>query len=112
MLEAMKLVNDKFKTNIIWTAHPVPKIEISDEGTKRLTSIAAYGNKIPALIPTYFDEIYNFERVKVGLSDYKFRVNTVPKNNLPGKTAFPDKIPPEFDITKKNFYDVFSSFLI
>jgi hypothetical protein len=111
MLEAMKLVHKKHKCHIIWTAHPVPKIEISDEGTKRLTSLAAYGNKIPALIPGYFDEIYNFTRMKTGISDFKYLVNTVPMNNLPGKTAFPDKIPAQFDITKKNFYETLMGFL-
>lgn len=111
MLEAMKLVNKKFGVNIIWTAHPVPKVEITDGETKRLTSIAAYGNKIPAIIPTYFDEIYNFERAKSGMSGFKFTVNTVPKNGLPGKTAFPSKLPASIDVTDKNFYELFMGFL-
>lgn len=111
MLEAMKDVHKRHKVNIIWTAHPVPKIEISDEGTKRLTSLAAYGNKIPALIPGYFDEIHNFERVKSGMTDFKYMVNTTPKNNLPGKTAFPNQLPASFDITKKNYYEILMGYL-
>ena len=111
MLEGLKLVHHKFKTNIIWTAHPVPKTEIIDGTSNRVTSLASYGNKVPALIPGYFDEIYNFQKEKVGMDIYKHMVYTVPKNQLPGKTAFPDKLPNSFDITKKNFYDIFTGYL-
>jgi hypothetical protein len=112
MLEVMKIVHRKYKTNIIWTAHPIPKTEIGNDGTvNRTTSIASYGNKVPAIVPGYFDEIYNFQKEKVGMDSYKYTVYTVPKNNLPGKTAFPDKLPNSFDITGKNFYETLLSFL-
>jgi hypothetical protein len=111
MLELLKLIHKKHGVHVIWTAHPVPKMEITPEGSNRTTSLAAYGNKIPALIPGYFDEIYNFERMKVGMTDFKYMVNTVPKNNLPGKTAFPKFLPANIDITGKNFYEVLFGYL-
>ena len=111
MLEVMKIVNRKHRTNIIWTAHPIPKTEVVNEVTTRTTSLASYGNKVPALVPGYFDEIYNFQKEKVGVDKYIYMVYTVPKNNLPGKTAMPDLIPNSFDITGKNFYDVLMGFI-
>lgn len=103
MLEAMKVVHKKFKTNIIWTAHPIPKTEIVAGEVNRTTSIASYGNKVPAIIPGYFDEVYNFQKEKSGVDIYRYVVYTVPKNNLPGKTAM--DLPASIDITGKNFYD-------
>lgn len=111
MLEVMKIIHRKFGVNIIWTAHPIPKTEVIAGETSRTISLAAYGNKVPAIVPGYFDEIYNFQKEKSGMDSYKHVVYTVPKNGLPGKTAFPNKIPTSFDITGKNFYDVLMSFL-
>jgi hypothetical protein len=111
MLEVMKIVCRKHKTNILWTAHPIPKTEIIAGEANRVISLASYGNKVPAIVPGYFDEIYNFQKEKVGIDKYKHIVYTVPKNNLPGKTAFPGIIPDSFDITGKNFYDTLMGFL-
>ena len=107
LLEALKSINKLHGTNIIFTAHPIPKTLITDAGSSRITSIASYGNKIPALIPSYFDEIYNFQKEKVGIGDNAYRhvMYTVPKNELPGKTAF-DKMPEGINITKGNFYEL------
>ena len=109
MLEACKLIHRKFNTNIIWTCHPVAKTIIADGEAKRITSLAAYGNKIPSIIPGYFDEIYNIQMEKVGLETYKRVIYTVPKNDFPGGTAM--KLPNSFDITDKNFYDVLMSLI-
>lgn len=104
MLEICKLIHRKFDTNIIWTAHPVSKTMIEDDKTKRITSLAAYGNKIPSIIPGYFDEIYNLQLEKTDLSKPMQRiVYTVPNNNFPGGTAL--KLPEKFNITDKNFYE-------
>lgn len=108
-LEACKLIHRKFNTHIIWTCHPVAKTIITDEGSKRITSLVAYGNKIPSIIPGYFDEIYSFTLDKVGIDSFKRVVNTVPKNDFPGKTAM--KLPNSFDITNKNFYDELMSLI-
>jgi len=112
MLEVMKIVNRKHKTNIIWTAHPIPKTEVIGDTTTRTTSIASYGNKVPALIPGYFNEIYNLQKIKTGLDGkYSYMVYTIPYNNLPGKTSMPHLIPNSFDITDKNFYETLMSFI-
>ena len=111
MLEVMKIVHRKHKVNIIWTAHPIPKTEIIAGEANRTTTLVAYGNKVPALVPGYFDEIYNLQKEKAGLTGYKHVVYTVPKNGLPGKTAFPGILPDSFDITGKSFYDVLMSYL-
>jgi len=114
MLEAAQILFEKFGVNIIWTAHPVAKMEGSEgESSKRVISLAAYGNKIPNIVPGFFDEIYNVTRNKVGLEDkYDTVVHTCPFDNLPGKTALFDYVPNSFDIARpKNFYDVWSSFL-
>ena len=104
MLEAScKIIYEKFGTNIIWNAHPVPRTQIVDGNATRTTSIMAYGNKVPGLVPGYFDEIYSIQMKKVGLDKYERRVYTVPMNELPGKTSF--KLPESFDITGKNFYE-------
>lgn len=112
MLEVMKVVHRKHKVNIIWTAHPIPKTEIGNDGVvNRTVSLASYGNKVPALVPGYFDEIYNLQKEKSGIDIYKHVVYTVPKNGLPGKTAFPGILPNSFDITGKNFYETLMGFL-
>lgn len=108
LLESLKVIHKKHGVNIIWTAHPVPKMEIASEGeaAKRVTSLAAYGNKIPALIPGYFDEIYNFQKEKMEMSGpFNHVAYTVPKNTLPGKTAF-SGMPERINFTGKNFYEL------
>lgn len=112
VLEVMKQIARKHKTNIIWTAHPIPKTEIIGDTVNRTTSLASYGNKIPAIIPGYFDEIYNLQKERTALNaPYQHIVYTVPKNGLPGKTAYPKLLPESFNITDKDFYDVLMGFL-
>ncbi len=104
MLEAScKVIWKKFNTHIIWIAHPIPKTTIEDGEVKRHLSIVAYGNKVPGLIPGYFNEIYNIQLEKVGVDTYKRVLYTVDKNGMPGKTAL--GLPARIDITNKNFYD-------
>lgn len=116
IIEAANILYTKHKINIIFTAHPVPKTEGTGEDAKRVTSLAAYGNKIPAIIPGFFDEIYNIQLAQTGLKDGKVKqfsrtVYTSPMNDLPGKTALDKYLPDSFDITGKNFYDVWTSYL-
>lgn len=112
LLEAFKLAYEKFNMNIIWTCHPVAKTEIvKDEDPKKIISIAAYGNKIPSIIPGFFDEIHNLQVEKVGLDKYRYMVYTVPKEGMPGKTAFKGILPEAFDITDKSYYEVLMSYL-
>jgi hypothetical protein len=90
--------------NMIMTAHPI--IKIADEGGKsrRYTSIASYGAKIASIAPTYFDEIWVFERESESL-DAKRLVWT--GGRAMTKTALP--IPGVFDITKRRLYPLVKS---
>jgi AAA domain-containing protein len=85
--------------NMIMTAHPIMKI--MDEGgkSKRYSTIASYGSKIASIAPTYFDEIWAFEREGESL-DSKRLVWTGGRNMT--KTALP--VPGVFDITGKRLY--------
>lgn len=67
-LDMCKVLN----TMVIWTAHPLPKMEIQGQQSaggqtqiKAITTssqIVSYGNKIGAMIPGDFSEIYHFGR--------------------------------------------------
>jgi hypothetical protein len=110
MLEASQILYTKYGCNVIWTAHPVSKTEIvKGEDAKKVTSLAAYGNKIPSLVPGFFDEIYNLSRRKIGASKWQTVVHTVPNDNMPGKTALFNYLPETMDITDKNFFEVLKS---
>lgn len=115
IIEAAQILYTKYKCNIIFTAHPVAKVEIiKDEEAKRVMSLAAYGNKIPSIIPGYFDEIYNIQLAKTlvnGKPSWSRRVYTVPMEGMPGKTALYNYLPEYFDITDGNFYQILKSYL-
>ena len=112
LLEAScKIIHRKFGVNIIWTAHPVAKTTIEDGTGSKISPIVSYGYKVPGIIPGYFNEIYSIQQERVDLKTFKRTVYTVPHNNLPGKTAFPNLLPDSFDITNKSFYDVLMSYL-
>lgn len=117
IMEAANVLHTKYGVNIIFTAHPVAKTEIiAGEDAKKVMSLAAYGNKVPSIIPGFFDEIYNLQLVKAGLRDgkpyYERRAYTVPMEGMPGKTALYDYLPEYMDITNKNFYDVLTSYCV
>lgn len=115
ILEAAQILYTKHNCNIILTAHPIAKTEIvKDEEAKKVISLAAYGNKIPSIIPGFFDEIYNIQMTKTlvdGKPVWGRTLYTVPMDNLPGKTALYQYLPESMDITNKNFYDVLMSYL-
>lgn len=106
IMEAANLMHTKYGIHIIFTAHPVSKTEIiQGEDAKKIMSLAAYGNKIPSIIPGFFDEIYNLQLFKESLSKISRRVYTVPMDGMPGKTALQGYLPEYIDITGKNFYE-------
>ncbi len=115
ILEAAQILYTKHGCNIIFTAHPIAKTEIiKDEEAKKVMSLAAYGNKIPSILPGFFDEIYNIQLTKAmkdGKIQWDRTIYTVPFDGLPGKTALYNYLPDSFDITGKNFYDVLSSYM-
>ena len=53
-------------TTVIWIAHPVPSIKVEGSGASmRVTTvnpIVAYGNKVGAIVPGNFSEIYHFTK--------------------------------------------------
>lgn len=107
MLEAAQILYTRHGCNIIFTAHPVPKTQIiAGEDAKQIISIAAYGNKVPAIVPGFFDEIYNLQVIKTGLKEWNRVANRVPMDGLPGKTVFRKYLPESIDFTEKNFYEV------
>lgn len=113
LLEAANILYTQFGINIIFTAHPIPKTTENEEGqVKKIMSLVAYGNKVPAIVPGFFDEIYNIQAMKTDLKGgLKRIVNTIPMEGLPGKTALYNYLPDSMDITNKNFYEVWSSYL-
>lgn len=112
IMEAAQILYTRFGVNIIFTAHPIAKTEIiQGEDAKKVMSLVAYGNKIPSIIPGFFDEIYNIQMVKTGLSKWERKVYTIPMDGMPGKTALYDYIPESIDVTNKNFYEVLRSHL-
>jgi len=51
----------------IWTAHPLPTLKVEGSGSKinsisKTASIVSYGNKVGALVPARFHEVYHFGR--------------------------------------------------
>lgn len=81
----------------IWTAHPLPKLDI--KGSSRSMSVTtsqslvSYGNKVGALIPGQFMEIYHFGRTYDG----KRFIYTDMVGNDFAKTSL--NLPKQFDIT-------------
>ena len=112
IMEAAQTLYTKYNINIIFTAHPIAKTEIvAGEDAKRVMSLVAYGNKIPSIIPGFFDEIYNIQVVKTGLNQWQRRGYTVPMEGMPGKTALYQYLPEFIDITNKSFYEELQKFL-
>lgn len=86
----------------IWTAHPVPRIAIEADGTKvkaikKTNTIVSYGNKVGALVPGAFHEIYHF--AQQGSSRFVY-TDTV--GDETAKNTF--NLPRRIDITGKLFF--------
>jgi hypothetical protein len=95
----------------IWTAHPLPKLDVKGSGNtmsiSKSTTIVSYGQKVGAMIPGGFSEIYHFGR--------RIDYNTNPTTNRRivmtdmigddfAKTSL--NLPKEFDITDRLFAEV------
>ena len=104
--------------NIIWTAHPLPTMKI-DQGTtssggqrlliSKVNSIVSYGNKVGAIVPGQFTEIYHISKLqewdsKAGRPTDKRFVSTVGIGDDFAKTSL--GISPEFEITNRLFWEV------
>lgn len=88
---------------IIFTAHPLPKLEISGVGDSmvitKTSQIVSYGQKVGAMIPGSFNEIYQF-----GRQGGRRVVFTDLVGDDYAKTAF--NLPQYFDITDRLFAEV------
>lgn len=87
----------------IWVAHPVPSTRIEGSGpsmkvTKQV-SIVSYGNKVGAMLPGAFTEIYHFGRQM----DKRIVWTDMVGDDF-AKTCF--GLPKELDITDRLFYEV------
>jgi hypothetical protein len=86
--------------NIIFTAHPLVKVEtIGENKSRRYTTISSYGTKIASFAPTMFDDIWLFERDGEG-QDQQRMVWTAGRDMT--KTALP--LDPVYNITGRRLY--------
>jgi hypothetical protein len=91
--------------HVIWTAHPLPKLETSGQGAgmrvTKSSSIAAYGAKTAAMAPSYFNEVWHLEtRIDSSAPGGRQRiVHTQSTGEQFAKTALP--LPVAFDVTGK-----------
>ncbi len=97
--------------HMIFTAHPLPSLSMSGSGSSmivsKVTSIVSYGQKVGAIVPGYFNEIYHFaRRVDYNNNTNKRVIFTDQIGDDYAKTAL--DLPKEFDITDKLFYQVWS----
>jgi hypothetical protein len=105
LLEALKIVHENHKINIIMTAHPITKTEIIPEtqggGSKKSEVLVAYGNKIGFIAPGYFNEIYRLGVKKTDMNGnlrrFIYTSQTGENDEVMAKSALP--IPIEIDIT-------------
>lgn len=88
--------------NVIWTAHPLPKLDTAGSGNSmrvnKTTSIAAYGAKTAAMAPSYFNEVWHLEVQGAGNNRQRV-VHTQTIGDQFAKTALP--LPQAFDVTNK-----------
>jgi len=109
--------------HIIWTAHPLSKMIVSggqsgSPGDRmkivKSNSIVSYGAKVADMIPGQFTEIYHFSKesewdAKAGKAIIHGIVSTQAVGEEYAKTAL--ALPPEFDITDRGFFEVWSELL-
>ena len=90
------------RCHVIMTAHPVAKTIITPGGSRRGSELVAFGNKLPSIVPNYFNEIYQFF-IEAGVDEMnndipRHIIYTRPNNEEDMmKTALP--IPRRIDIT-------------
>jgi len=97
--------------NIIWTAHPLPKLLVTGSGSSMKVSqtntIVSVGNKAGAIVPAAFTEIYHFLK-ETDYSTNPSRITRKVTTDMVGddfaKTSL--NLPREFDITDRLFWEV------
>lgn len=101
-------------TNVIWTAHPLPKTRIEGSGKNitvtKETSLVTYGSKVAGLVPGRFTEIYHFGReldYSTNPTTTKYMCFTDAIGDDFAKSAL--MLPKQFDITNRLFFEVWKS---
>jgi len=101
--------------HVIWTAHPLPKLETSGSGNSmkvtKSSSIAAYGTKTAAMAPSYFNEVWHIDvkgNPNPGAPPWR-NLHTQSLGEQFAKTALP--LPPAIDITMKPAFKEVQKFL-
>lgn len=99
--------------HVIWTAHPLPKLETTGGGASmrvnKTSSIAAYGSKTAAMAPSYFNEIWHLE-TRPGSDGGRQRIcHTQTIGDQFAKTALP--LPAAFDVTMKSGFKEVQKYL-
>lgn len=91
--------------HVIWTAHPLPKLETTGSGNSmkvtKSSSIAAYGAKTAAMAPSYFNEVWHLDvraNPTPGAPPWR-NLHTASVGEHFAKTALP--LPPVIDITMR-----------
>lgn len=104
--------------HIIWTAHPLSGISVSQSGSSikvsKTNPIVSYGSKVASLVPGSFTEIYHFSQQ----SDFsstkaskKYIVSTEAIGDEFAKSPLLGDHVKEFDITDRLFYEVWKELL-
>lgn len=95
---------------VLWTGHPIQKMNIKEEGNGRQkisyqTKYAAFGHKSDSLIPIYFNEIYAFYP-ETDLSTNKVHriCQTQPFGEIAAKTSL--DLPIKLDWTDGDFREI------
>lgn len=103
--------------HVIWIAHPLPKLKLEQQGS-RVTKVSTdnpivtYGNKVAAIIPGRFTEIYHLSKeniwdVVAGKNVIRYTTYTDAIGDDYAKSAiFTGSDVKEFDITDRLFYEV------
>lgn len=98
--------------HVIWTVHPLPKLETSGAGAgmkvTKTSSIAAYGAKTAAMAPGYFNEVWHCEaRSAAGTIQRLIHTQTI--GDQFAKSALP--LPLTLDVTNKPGFNEVQKFL-
>ena len=95
----------------IWTAHPLPTIKIEGSGASikvtKQNSIVSYGQKVGAIIPGGFNEIYHLTAKTDYSTNPPYEQRVVITNDIGDDFARSSLgLPRELDISNKLFWEV------
>ena len=99
--------------HIIWTCHPLPSLKMEGSGNSmvvaKVNNIVSYGQKVGAIIPGQFTEIYHFTKTnewdsKNAKSVERRTVSTIGIGDDFAKTSL--GLSSSFDITNRLFWEV------